>query len=147
VEAALAQLQQAEWRLTRKTVAAPVRARVADVLYREGEMVEAGMPVVSLLAPQYVRARFFVPQPALGRLRIGQRVSLRCDGCASDIGAVISFIAPEAEYTAPLIYSQENRATLVFMVEARPDAAGATLLHPGQPLEVRLLAAEGTGER
>lgn len=138
VAAALAQLQQAEWKLDQKTVAAPVGARVADILYREGEQVAAGAPVVSLLAPQYMRARFFVPQSALGQLRLGRHLRLRCDGCAREILAEISYIAPEAEYTAPLIYSQENRATLVFMVEARPDAAGAALLHPGQPLEVRL---------
>lgn len=138
VEAGLAQLRQAEWRLGQKTVAAPVGARVSDVLYREGELVEAGAPVVSLLAPQYIRARFFVPQPALGRLRVGQPVRLRCDGCARELPATVTYIAPEAEYTAPLIYSQENRATLVFMVEARPGAADAALLHPGQPLEVRL---------
>ncbi|MFD2368326.1 HlyD family secretion protein [Pseudoduganella sp. GCM10020061] len=139
VQAALAQLRQSEWRLAQKSVASPLAARVADVLYREGEMVEPGAPVVSLLAPQYMRARFFVPQSALGSLRIGQRVRLRCDGCPREVPAAITYIAAEAEYTAPLIYSQENRSTLVFMVEGRPlSAADAALLHPGQPLEVRV---------
>jgi len=141
VDAALALQQQAEWRVSRKTVRSPLRAQVVDVLYREGELVEAGAPVVSLLAPQNVRARFFVPQAALGGLRIGQPVSLRCDGCAQEVRATVSFIAPQAEYTAPLIYSQQNRATLVFMAEATPDPRAAVQLHPGQPLEVRPVAA------
>ena len=140
VDAALALQQQAEWRLSRKTVRSPLRALVVDVLYREGELVEAGAPVVSLLAPQNLRARFFVPQAALGSLRIGQPVSLRCDGCTQEVRATVSFIAPQAEYTAPLIYSQQNRATLVFMIEATPDPRAAVQLHPGQPLEVRPLA-------
>jgi HlyD family secretion protein len=141
VGAAEAALAQADWTLAQKSLKSPVEASVADVLYREGEMVPAGMPVVSLLAPQYVRARFFVPETQLARVRLGQRVLLSCDGCGAALPATVSFIAREAEYTAPLIYSKENRATLVFMVEARPAVDVARRLHPGQPLEVRLSGA------
>jgi HlyD family secretion protein len=138
VRTAEAELAQAEWALTQKSLKAPVEASVDDLLYREGELVQAGTPVVRLLAPQYVRARFFVPEGRLGALRIGQRVSLSCDGCGAPLPATISFISRTAEYTTPLIYSRENRATLVFMIEATPGADGARRLHPGQPLEVRL---------
>lgn len=138
LKAAEAQLAQAEWKLAQKVQRTPLPARVDDVLYREGEFVPAGSPVLSLLSPQHIKARFFVPEAALGALRVGQTVSLRCDGCANDIPATISFVASAPEYTSPLIYSKENRATLVFMVEARPAAQQAALLHPGQPLEVRL---------
>jgi HlyD family secretion protein len=141
VRAAQAELAQADWLLAQKSLKAPLEASVADVLFREGELVPAGMPVVSLLAPAYLRARFFVPQAQLGRLRLGQRVTLACDGCGAPLAAHISFIAREAEYTAPLIYSRENRASLVFMAEARPSPADAARLHPGQPLEVRLPGA------
>ncbi|MFL6675997.1 MAG: HlyD family secretion protein [Massilia sp.] len=141
IRTAEAELAQADWLLAQKSLKAPLAASVADVLYREGELVPAGMPVVSLLAPEYLRARFFVPQPELGRIRLGQRVTLACDGCGAPLPATVSFIAPEAEYTAPLIYSRENRATLVFMLEARPAPGGAARLHPGQPLEVRLAGA------
>jgi HlyD family secretion protein len=141
VRAAEAALAQADWRLTQKSLKSPIDALVADVLYREGEMVPAGTPVLSLLAPQYVRARFFVPERQLSQLRLGQQVQLACDGCGNPMAAAISFIAREAEYTSPLIYSKENRATLVFMVEARPALEAARRLHPGQPLEVRLAGA------
>ncbi|NML59754.1 HlyD family efflux transporter periplasmic adaptor subunit [Massilia sp. RP-1-19] len=138
VEAAQAQLAQAEWQLARKAVSAPVRARVADVLYREGELAPPGAAVASLLAPEFLRARFFVPQAALGALALGDKVTLACDGCGQPVAATISHIAREAEYTAPLIYSRENRAALVFMVEATPAPEAAPKLHPGQPLEIRL---------
>jgi HlyD family secretion protein len=138
VKAAQAELAQADWRLAQKAVKVPLAAQVDDVLYREGELVQAGAPVVSLLAPGYVRARFFVPQAQLGAIALGQAASLRCDGCKAPIPATVSFIAREAEYTAPLIYSKENRATLVFMVEARTSLEAARQLHPGQPLEIRL---------
>ena len=93
---------------------------------------------MSLLAPGLLRARFFVPQAALGSLALGGKVTLACDGCGQPVAATISHIAREAEYTAPLIYSRENRAALVFMVEATPAPEAARTLHPGQPLEVRL---------
>ena len=97
-----------------------------------------GGPVLTLLPPGNIKARFFVPEAALGGLALGQPVSLACDGCGAPIPARLSFIAREAEFTSPLIYSRENRAALVFMVEARPEPAEARRLHPGQPLQVRL---------
>lgn len=132
------ELAQAEWALAQKTLKVPLDARVEDVLYREGELVAPGMPVVKLLASPYIKARFFVPEAQLAAVKPGQRVSIACDACGEPLPGTVSFIAREAEYTAPLIYSKENRANLVFMVEATPDAAVASRLHPGQPVEVRL---------
>jgi len=138
VNAAQAQLAQAEWRVQQKTQRIPIGGDVVDLLYREGEWVPQGSPILSLLPPANVKARFFVPQPVLGRLALGQTVQLYCDGCPAPIAAKVSFIAREVEFTSPIIYSKENRAALVFMVEARPSAEDARRLHPGQPLEVRL---------
>lgn len=133
-----AQLVQAEWVLAQKTRRVPVRSEVADVLYREGEFVPAGAPVVSLLPPQNIKLRFFVPELMLGALRTGQEIKVQCDGCASDLRARISYVSSTPEYTSPLIYSKETRSSLVFMIEARPAPAQAVALHPGQPVEVRL---------
>lgn len=138
VNAAKAQLAQAEWRVQQKTQRIPIAGDVVDLLYREGEWVPQGSPILSLLPPANVKARFFVPQPVLGQIALGQTVQLHCDGCPAPIAAKVSFIAREVEFTSPIIYSKENRAALVFMVEARPSAEDARRLHPGQPLEVRL---------
>jgi HlyD family secretion protein len=141
VKAASDALAQAQWRLDQKTQTAPVAGLVNDTLYRPGEWVAAGAPVVSILPPGNVKLRFYVPEPQLSTLRMGQAVSVRCDGCASAIAARVTFIAPQAEYTPPVIYSRENRAKLVFLVEARPDAPNAAL-HPGLPVEVALVDAK-----
>lgn len=142
LKAAQAQLTQFEWRVAQKQQVIPVDSEVADVLYQEGEWVPAGSPVLSLLPAQTIKARFFVAEAVLGKISLGQGVTLHCDGCSAPIAAKIVFISRDAEYTAPLIYSKENRSTLVFMVEARPELADAGRLHPGQPLEVRLAAAD-----
>ncbi|HEX2529896.1 MAG TPA: HlyD family efflux transporter periplasmic adaptor subunit [Burkholderiaceae bacterium] len=146
LSAAQAQLAQANWALEQKTRHVPVNAEVVDILFREGELVPAGSPVVTLLPPQNIKARFFVPEPVLGTLRLGQEVVIRCDGCGAPILGKISYISPEAEYTSPLIYSKENRSTLVFMIEARPVPDGARRLHPGQPLEVRFPVPARSGQ-
>lgn len=138
VKATQAQLAQASWKLNQKTQTTPVAGDVVDVFYREGEWVPAGAAVLTLLPAANIKARFFMPQQQLGAIAIGQTVELRCDGCGPAIPAKISFIAREAEYTAPIIYSKENRAKLVFMVEARPSLQDARRLHPGQPLEIQL---------
>ncbi|SOY53714.1 putative biotinyl/lipoyl-carrier protein [Cupriavidus taiwanensis] len=136
VAAARAALAQAQWKLSRKTVAATQAGLVYDVPYRLGEWVPAGSPVVRMLPPGNVKVRFYVPETVVGALRNGQAVQVRCDGCAAPVAATISYVANEAEYTPPVIYSNETRRKLVFLVEARPSAADAPKLRPGQPVEV-----------
>jgi HlyD family secretion protein len=135
VKAATDALAQAQWRVAQKSQVAPAAGLVIDTLYRVGEWVPAGASVVSLLPPANVKIRFYVPEPIVGTLRIGDTVDVRCDGCGAPINAKIRFIAPQAEFTPPVIYSKENRASLVFLVEARPDAFNAAL-HPGLPVDV-----------
>src|SRR5206468_12958485 len=97
VEAARAAVEMAQWRLDQRRVRAPVHGRVADVLARAGETVGAGAPVVSLLPPENILIRFFVPEPALATVHRGDTVALRCDSCAADLTATISFVSPQAE--------------------------------------------------
>lgn len=138
VAAAEATLAQADWTLAQMRVAAPAAGLVYDTLYRVGEWVPAGSPVVRLLPPANIKVRFYVPPAALGRLQVGQSVQLRCDGCGEPVAARVSYVSNEAEYTPPVIYSRDRREKLVFLVEAHPAPADAARLHPGQPLEVSL---------
>jgi HlyD family secretion protein len=136
--AAKQSLAQADWKLRQKSVASSVAGAVTDTLFSKGEWVPAGSPVVSILPPGNVKVRFFVPETKVGSIQAGQKVSLACDGCGNAIDATVSFIAPQAEFTPPVIYSKDNRAKLVFLVEAKPSAQDAPRLHPGQPVDVRL---------
>lgn len=138
VAADRATLADAEWRLQQKEIASPRQGLVFDTLYRVGEWVSAGNPVIEMLPPENIELRFFVPEPVMGRLRAGQNISVHCDGCSANIPAAITYISPQCEYTPPVLYSNENRAKLVFMIVARPAPDKATMLHPGQPIEVSL---------
>lgn len=136
VEADRAALAQAQWKLDQKQVHAVQAGLVFDTMYRVGEWVAAGSPVVRLLPPQNIKVRFFVPEAVLASLPPGHAVRIRCDGCSAEIGAVVSYVSAQAEYTPTNIYSNESRSKLVFMLEARPAAADAVKLHPGQPAQV-----------
>jgi HlyD family secretion protein len=136
VAARQAELAQAQWNLSQKRQAAGESAAVFDTLYRTGEWVAAGKPVVVLLPPRDVKVRAFVPESRLGGIHVGQAVKVSIDGAASVLGGTVSFVSPQAEYTPPVIYSQENRSKLVFLVEITFSPADAATLHPGQPVEV-----------
>lgn len=132
-----AMLRQAETRVAKRQVLSPTEARVQDVYYRAGEVVNAGQPVLALLPPTNVRLRFYVPEPVLSTLSLGGTVGVECDSCADGIRARISFISREAEFTPPVIFSEQERAKLVFRVEARP--VEALKLPIGLPVTVRPL--------
>ncbi|MDD5392843.1 MAG: HlyD family efflux transporter periplasmic adaptor subunit [Thiothrix sp.] len=140
IKAAEAALAQAQWQLDQKAVTAPQNGMVDDTYYRTGEWVAAGSPVLSILPPENRKVRFFIPEPQLGSLQTGQGVQVSCDGCGEPIRMKISYIAPQAEYTPPVIYSKDSREKLVVMVEAIPNAADASRLKVGQPVDVALEA-------
>jgi HlyD family secretion protein len=138
VDAQRAVLAQSEWRLAQRAVQAPAGALVQDTFYSPGEWVQSGAPVVSLLPPDAVKLRFYVPEPALPRMTPGTTVQAICDGCGAPILARITFVSRQAEYTPPVIYSRDQRSRLVYLVEAHPQAADAARLKPGQPVDVTL---------
>lgn len=135
VEAALA---RARWAVEQKTQAAPTAGRIQDTLYRAGEFVPAGSPVLVLLPPENIKARFFVPETELASVKIGQTIAVSFDGATAPVRATINYVSAQAEFTPPVIYSQQTRAKLVYLVEAAFAPADAVKLHPGQPVEVRL---------
>ena len=137
IKAAQAAVTQAQWRVDQKSIKSPVSGLVHDTLYVAGEWVPAGSPVVSLLPPGNIKVRFFIPEPRLSQFKVGQRVRITCDGCAQ-AEATISYVATQAEYTPPVIYSQDARAKLVYLAEARLAPEAAANLHPGQPIDISL---------
>lgn len=136
LQAAEARREQKRWLVETKVVLAPAVGEVTETYYRPGEWVPAGQPVLSFLPDERRFIRFFVPETALAGIRLGQTVMADCDGCEAPIMANITFISSRAEYTPPVIYSREERAKLVFRVEATPAPKDAAELHPGLPMNV-----------
>jgi HlyD family secretion protein len=137
VRALEAALARAEWDLSQKRQNAPQAGLIFDTLYRTGEWVAPGRPVVVLLPPLNIKVRAFVPESRVGSIHTGNPVRVVVDGISEPFPGKVSFISPQAEYTPPVIYSQESRGKLVFMIEAVFDPATAARLHPGQPVDVQ----------
>jgi HlyD family secretion protein len=142
VGALKAALAQAQWAFDQQERSAATAARVDDTLYQPGEWVAAGRPVVVLLPPENRKIRFFVPEPELARFRVGTAVHLGFDGAKKNYRATVRYVSSEAEFTPPVIYSQQNRAKLVFMIEAALAPEDARDLNPGQPVDVSLAVDE-----
>ncbi|MFA6264690.1 MAG: efflux RND transporter periplasmic adaptor subunit [Pseudolabrys sp.] len=134
LQQALSNLDAAQTRMTRRRALSPVTGSVEEVYYRPGETVQPGKPVVALLPPANLKIRFFAPEKELAAIQIGDTVGVTCDSCAAGLTAKVTFIARSAEYTPPVIYSLEERAKLVYLIEARP--GDPSKFRVGQPVTV-----------
>ncbi|WP_374652083.1 HlyD family secretion protein [Dongia sp.] len=147
VSAFRAAVAEAQWSLDERRAYAPAAGTVEDVYFRLGEEVPAAQAVLQLLPPRNVKLKIYVPEQQLSSYRVGETLAVSCDGCPPGLRAKIDFIAAEAEYTPPVIYSDTSRAKLVFLIEARPEPGAQDAQpsgfqwHPGQPVEARPLEA------
>jgi HlyD family secretion protein len=135
VDAAQAVLDKANYLLARRKVEAPAQGQVSEIVTRPGEVVAAGVPVVTMLPPGNLKIRFYVPQGQMAQLGQGDEVSITCDGCPGPTTARISFVADEVEFTPPVIFSDQSREKLMVMMEARTQKP-VDFLRPGQPVDV-----------
>lgn len=131
-------IAKAKWELSQMTQYAPQHSFVFDTIYHKGEYANAGQPVAILLPPENIKARFFVGGDVLNKLKINQKVSVNVLG-RSNIPAVINYISPKVEYTPPVIYSEQTRDKLVYMIEASIAPDIAKTLPVGQPIQVSVL--------
>lgn len=129
-----ARVNTSQTRLMRRNAFAPISGTIQQIYFREGEMVQAQRPVLSILPPGNMKVRFYVSETDLAKLAVGDEVRVACDNCAADLTAKIYYIATTAEYTPPVIYSLDERNKLVYLVQARPNKPASVRV--GQPVSV-----------
>ncbi|MDA3053372.1 HlyD family efflux transporter periplasmic adaptor subunit [Campylobacter sp. JMF_01 NE2] len=129
-------LEKTKLIFAKNTAVSQHSGQIYDIYFKKGEFVGANSPVLSILEPQNIKVRFFVPQKILAKLKIGDEIGVSCDGCEGEKPAVISYISPSAEFTPPVIYSVASREKMVFMLEAT--FAPNTEFKPGLGVSVRI---------
>lgn len=139
VRAAEASRDQARWALEQRQLTLPQPVTVVDVIRQPGEIAGPSAPVLSVLGDGAVKLRLYVPEESFARIAVGDLLDVHCDGCAADAQARITYISDGPEFTPPVIYSLQNRQTLVYLVEAAPTEGSA--LNPGQIVDVALPGA------
>jgi HlyD family secretion protein len=127
--------------LRRQRLEAVVRAPAAGVIesmdLRPGDLVAPNQPVAKMLEPSQLWVRVFVPEPQLGRVRIGQKAALRVDTFPKrEFAGHVAEIRTQAEYTPRNVQTLDQRMDQVFGVKVLIDRAPE--LRPGMAATVRL---------
>lgn len=135
-----AALENALWRLSKRTMLASGNGTVIDVIRSVGETAGPQAPVLLVLPNGAIKLRLYVAESYLSSIHLGTDLAVECDGCADGITATISYISAGPEFTPPVIYSLENRQKLVYLLEARLE--GDSALKPGQIVNVDLLGVK-----
>lgn len=129
-----------KWQEQRKEGYAINPGIIYDSYFTPGEYVQAGQPVVSLISKEHIKVLFFIPEQDLSHIALNDRIKISSDGAPQLATGRISYISNTAQYTPPVIYSREERHSLVFRVEARIDHPDLKQLHLGQPITVELVS-------
>ena len=117
VEAAQQEMKLQQWHVQQRTLISRQIGMVEQVFFRQGEYVAQGTPILSVLLADQSKVRFFISQARLSEIQPGQQITLVNDAMQQG-QATISYIARQPEFVPPVLYSNESRDKLVFMVEA-----------------------------
>jgi len=90
---------------------------VQDRILEPGDMVNPGVPVFSLALDNPVWVRAYLPEKALGKVRLGMSAQIHSDSFpGQSFSGWIGFISPTAEFTPKTIETTELRTELVYRV-------------------------------
>ncbi len=103
-----------------------------------GEVITAGVPVVSIGLVREPWIRAFVGERFVARLRTGQDARIRVDGYPdTSFAGTITEISSRAEFTPRAALTERERADLVFGIKVSTDGAGGRL-KAGMPVRVEI---------
>jgi len=123
-------------RLSYTVLTAPIAGVVLVRQAELGEVVSLGTPVVTLADLDHIWARVYLPETDLGRLALGQEVSVATDTYPGKrYRGRVAFISSEAEFTPKSVQTEKERVTLVYRVKVEIDNP-AHELKPGMPVDV-----------
>ena len=150
IEAARAQLQRDIGRLellqenrSESRVISEFQGVVQAVAVRPGDIVAANQPVAEILEDGKLWVRVYVPEPLLGKVRLGGAATIEVDTFPDrEFPGTVSQISQQAEYTPRNIQTRSQRAEVVFGVKV--DVAPNEVLKPGMAAEVRIAGVEGS---
>ena len=123
----------AKLQLEYTSVTAPRTGLVVSLTAAVGENTAPGRTLATLVDPDDVFVRVFVPEPRIGEISVGQQVSLSI-GSGEPTPGTVSFISSEAEFTPSTVQTEQERANLVY--EVRIAVAQPEVVRAGLPVDV-----------
>jgi HlyD family secretion protein len=127
-------------------VTAPAAGRVETFDLRPGDLAAANQPVATLLEPDQIWVRVYVPEVLLGRVTVGQPAAIHVDSFPRRFfpGRVVE-IRGQGEYTPRNIQTLDQRSDQVFGVKVAIDPTPE--LKPGMAAIVDLAEAAPSAPR
>ncbi|MDB4961043.1 MAG: secretion protein HlyD family protein [Myxococcales bacterium] len=110
---------------------------VLDVHVEAGEVVAAGTPVLTVGDTTHPYVDVFVPQQALGGVRVGAPAIVRVDSLPQALHGVVEHVARFTEFTPRYLFSERERSNLVVRTRVRVDDP-QRVLHAGVPAHVTI---------
>ncbi|HKA36509.1 MAG TPA: HlyD family efflux transporter periplasmic adaptor subunit [Thermoanaerobaculia bacterium] len=119
-------------------VKAPAAGVIESMELRPGDLVGPNQPVARILEPGQIWVRVYVPEPQLGRVRVGQRAAIKVDTWPHrEFSGKVVEIRTQSEYTPRNVQTLDQRMDQVFGVKVAIDPAPE--LKPGMAATVRLV--------
>jgi membrane fusion protein YbhG len=122
-------------RLDDTRLTSPVTGLVLRKNMEVGETASPGTPILTLMDPQDVWLRAYVPESDVGRLTVGQPAAILVDAFPGRrFDGAVTEIASEAEFTPKNVQTKKERVNLVFRIKiTAKNPAG--VLKPGMPAD------------
>ena len=138
LEAEQRQLGYLERQRAESVVTAPAAGVIESMELRPGDLVGPNQPVARILEPGQIWVRVYVPEPQLGRVRVGQRAAIKVDTWPDrEFSGKVVEIRTQSEYTPRNVQTLDQRMDQVFGVKVAIDPAPE--LKPGMAATVRLV--------
>jgi HlyD family secretion protein len=120
VTQARAQLADIDAQLAEMQVTAPTDSLLEVLSVKVGDVLPANREVATLLLPQHLWVRVFVPEPWLGLIKVGDHVRVRVDSFPDkDFDGVVEQVSRQAEFTPRNVQTVEDRIRQLFGVKIR----------------------------
>jgi membrane fusion protein YbhG len=118
VGTARAQLAMGEAAAGDLVLTAPVAGQVMTRYAEPGEVLAAGVPVISLGDAQHAWVRVYVTAPIFASIKVGDIVPLTVDGLEGEtFEGRVTALATAAEFTPRVALTEKERADLLFGVK------------------------------
>jgi HlyD family secretion protein len=145
VGTARAQLAMGEAAAADLVLTAPVDGQVLRKYAEPGEVLAAGVPLLSLGDSRTVWVRVYVRSPVFASLRVGDTVPVTIDGLAdATFQGRVTALATAAEFTPRVALTEKERADLLFGVKLElSDPTGR--LKAGLPATAHFPAIDANG--
>ncbi|WP_297473332.1 HlyD family secretion protein, partial [Persephonella sp.] len=122
INALRAKKKQIEAILDQMEIRSPVDGYVVDKIRNEGEVVGAGMPVVTVVDPKSLYLKIYVDTIENGKIKIGDKAVIFLDAFPDrPIPARVVRIAKKAEFTPKEVAVREDRIQRVYAVHLKPE--------------------------